>query len=86
MFNNFLEVKGNLEAEGVNGIFKYGKITIGETGTVKATSTNAGWKIFDTNITEGEDYEAALETLVADKSKFSDEISEDKKVRTIKKK
>lgn len=86
LLNNFLEVNGNLEAEGINGIYKYGKITVGETGTLKATSTSAGWKIYDSSITEGEDYEAALETLVADKSKFSDEISEDKKVRTIKKK
>ena len=86
LYNCFVEVNGNLEAEGSNGIYKYGKITVGETGTLKATSTYAGWKIYDGSITEGEDYEAALETLVADKSKFSDEISEDKKVRTIKKK
>jgi len=87
LYNNFLEVNGNLETEGEDyGIYKYGKVNIGETGTVKATSNNAGWKIRDGNITEGEDYEAALETLVVDKSKFSDEISEDKKVRTIKKK
>lgn len=87
LYNCFIEVNGNLEAEGnYYGIYKNGKFTIGETGTVKATSTYAGWKIYDASITEGEDYEAALETLVADKSKFSDEISEDKKVRTIKKK
>ena len=87
LYNNFLEVNGNLEVESeYTGIYKYGKITVGETGTLKVTSNNASWKIFDSSITEGEDYEAALETLVADKSKFSDEISEDKKVRTIKKK
>ena len=87
LYNNFLEVNGNLEVESdYTGIYKYGKITVGETGTLKVTSNNASWKIYDANITEGEDYEAALETLVVDKSKFSDEISEDKKVRTIKKK
>lgn len=87
LFNSFVGVNGNLEIECNNtGIVKYGIINIGETGSVKVTSNNAGYKIYDGNITEGEDYEAALETLVADKSKFSDEISEDKKVRTIKKK
>lgn len=87
LYNNFVEVNGNLETEGdYNAIYKRGIINIGETGSLKATSNNASWKIYDGNITEGEDYEAALETLVADKSKFSDEISEDKKVRTIKKK
>jgi hypothetical protein len=87
LYNNFLEVNGNLEVESeYTGIYKYGKITVGETGTLKVTSNNAGYKIYDGNITEGDDYEAKLETLVADKSKFSDEISEDKKVRTIKKK
>jgi hypothetical protein len=87
LYNCFLEVNGNLEVESeYTGIYKYGKITVGETGTLKVTSNTANWKIYDSSITEGEDYEAALETLVADKSKFSDEISEDKKVRTIKKK
>lgn len=87
LYNNFLEVNGNLETEGYYyGIYKLGNINIGETGTLKATSTNAGYKIYDGNITEGDDFEAKLETLVVDKSKFSDEISEDKKVRTIKKK
>ena len=87
LYNNFLEVNGNLEVESdYTSIFKRGIINIGETGTVKVTSNNASWKIYDSNITEGDDYEAKLETLVADKSLFSDEISEDKKVRTIKKK
>lgn len=87
LYNNFVEVNGNLETEGdYNAIYKRGIINIGETGSLKATSNNASWKIYDASITEGEDYEAKLETLVADKSKFSDEISEDKKVRTIKKK
>lgn len=87
LFNSFVRVNGNLEIECNNtGIVKYGIINIGETGSVKVTSNNAGYKIYDGNITEGDDFEAKLETLVADKSKFSDEISEDKKVRTIKKK
>ena len=86
-FNNFLTVNGTLESEGNNeGIWKEGEITVGTTGILKAISDNAGVKIWDASITEGDDFEAKLETLVADKSKFSDEISEDKKVRTIKKK
>lgn len=86
-FNNFLKVNGKLDAKGgYYGIYKEGIINVGETGTLIATSEGAYQKVRDGNITEGEDFEAKLETLVADKSKFSDEISEDKKVRTIKKK
>ena len=86
-FENTLIINGNLEVESdYVGIYKRGIITIGETGSVKVTSNNANWKIRDANITEGVDYEAALETLVADKSKFNDEMSTDKKVRTITKK
>jgi len=81
---------GTLESESDNqGIMKYGKILIGETGVVKATSNNAWQKILDCNIEANEETnwgEAALETLVADPSKFSDEMSEDKKIRTIAKK
>ena len=85
-FNNFLKVDGTLEVESdYQAIWKIGIMTIGETGIVKATSNNANVKIWDANAS-GDDHEAKLETLVADKSKFSDEISEDKKVRTIKKK
>ena len=86
-FDNALIVNGTLESEGDNqGIMKYGKILIGETGVVKATSNNAWQKILDCNIEANEETnwgEAALETLVADPSKFSDEMSEDNKVRTI---
>ena len=86
-FKQFLSVNGTLESEGNNeGIWKVGDITVGTTGVLKAISGNAGVKIWDANITEGDDYEAKLETLVADKSKFSDVISDDNKTRTIKKK
>ena len=90
-FENSLIINGTLEAEGDNqGVYKVGKILVAETGVLKATSNNAWQKILDATIKEPSDAnnwaEAALETLVADKSKFSDETSEDKKVRTIKKK